>query len=315
MRPIGVVTAASLSIAISCALQFVDAHASFGIAGSSVGCIAGSSAAQFDGACIVLEGPSAPTRPSLDHPWAKSPPTAQPACTPYDTTIWAAAAGTGGDALGGAVWSPGGQRIPIVYSTPITDWGWVYSVYCGSPGVVRFVRVVSAARTPSPCPVAAVASECLPGLDPSSFLAAVEGQVPPETIAATPPRIGVAGIPVEVELIPAQAARYAEIDLTVPDAGDGDPGELLHVVWVVEAIPESVFWTWPDGSSSDSGRWIPQSYIEVGSVRARLVYQVTAEGFWSDGVTVHHLTSVSVGTITVSAQLAYSVEQVQPGLG
>ncbi|MGH7642065.1 MAG: hypothetical protein ACRENX_03465 [Candidatus Dormibacteria bacterium] len=48
---------------------------------------------------------------------------------------------------------------------------------------------------------------------------------------------------------------------------------------------------------------------------ASLVYGVTATGFWSDGLTVHDLPTVSVGTIPITAQLAYSVEQVQPGLG
>jgi hypothetical protein len=50
-------------------------------------------------------------------------------------------------------------------------------------------------------------------------------------------------------------------------------------------------------------------------MRASLVYTVTATGFWSDGVTVHDLPSVSVGTIPIGGQLDYSVEQIQPGLG
>ncbi|MGA9921627.1 MAG: hypothetical protein WBR23_10300 [Candidatus Dormiibacterota bacterium] len=119
----------------------------------------------------------------------------------------------------------------------------------------------------------------------------------------------------EAVLSPTPLVKYAEIDLAVPDAGDGDPGESLHVVWVVEADPEVVSWAWPDGSVSSSGAWIPQTYVDGGEMRATLAYNVTASGFWSDGVTVHDLPSVSVGTIPVSAQLAYSVQQIQPGLG
>ncbi|MGA7362235.1 MAG: hypothetical protein WBZ07_04685 [Candidatus Dormiibacterota bacterium] len=114
---------------------------------------------------------------------------------------------------------------------------------------------------------------------------------------------------------PTPLVKYAEIDLAVPDAGDGDPREILHVVWVVEADPEVVSWAWPDGSVSSSGAWIPQTYVDGGEMRATLAYNVRASGFWSDGVTVHDLPSVSVGTIPVSAQLAYSVQQIQPGLG
>jgi hypothetical protein len=126
---------------------------------------------------------------------------------------------------------------------------------------------------------------------------------------------GVVGVSVNAELSPVPTTEYAEVDVAVPDVGDGDPGELLHVVWVVEATPEVVSWTWPDGTVSASSTWIPQTYVEAGSVHASLVYDVTAAGFWSDGVTVHALPSVSVGTIPVGAQLAYSVEQIQAGLG
>ncbi|HVB53741.1 MAG TPA: hypothetical protein VNF24_06070 [Candidatus Acidoferrales bacterium] len=139
--------------------------------------------------------------------------------------------------------------------------------------------------------------------------------MPNETIEVTPASLGVVGVPVNAQLTPAPESKFAEIDLMVPDAGDGDPGETLHVVWVVEATPEVVSWTWPDGSLSSVGRWVPQSYVEGGVMGAGLVYSVTAAGFWSDGVTVHDLPSISVGTIPVTAELGYSVEQVQPGLG
>jgi hypothetical protein len=56
----------------------------------------------------------------------------------------------------------------------------------------------------------------------------------------------------------------------VPDLGDGDPGEMLDVVWVVEATPQVVSWDWPDGTSSTDGNWIPQTYDSDGSGRTRL---------------------------------------------
>jgi hypothetical protein len=139
--------------------------------------------------------------------------------------------------------------------------------------------------------------------------------VPAERVQATPAGIGVVGVPVQVAVAPTPQVEYAEIDVSVPDAGDGDPGEVLHVVWVVEATPEVVSWAFPDGSASTNDTWIPQTYVTAGMIRASLEYSVTAEGFWSDGVDVHQLPAVSVGTIPVAAQLSYSVEQIQPALG
>jgi hypothetical protein len=118
-----------------------------------------------------------------------------------------------------------------------------------------------------------------------------------------------------VALAPIPQTEYAEIDVNVPDLGDGDPGETLHVVWVVEAAPEVVSWSFPDGSASSSDAWIPQTYVTTGLIRANLEYSVTAAGYWSDGVAVHDLPSVLVGTIPVGAQLNYSVQQIQPALG
>ncbi|HEY6539031.1 MAG TPA: hypothetical protein VI138_08365 [Candidatus Dormibacteraeota bacterium] len=122
-------------------------------------------------------------------------------------------------------------------------------------------------------------------------------------------------MPADVSLAPLPITEYAEINLAVPDLGDADPGELLHVVWVVVATPEVVTWSWPDGTRSLASVWVPQSYVQGGTLAGTLSYQVTATGFWSDGVHVHELPSESVGTIPVGAQLAYSVEQIQPALG
>jgi hypothetical protein len=159
------------------------------------------------------------------------------------------------------------------------------------------------------------ATECVPGFNPTAFLAEVADQVPTEVIDATPAGTGVVGVPVQVVLAPIPQAEYAEIDLNVPDAGDGDPGETLHVVWVVEAVPELVSWAFPDGSASTDDTWIPQTYVTTGLIGANLEYSVTAQGFWSDGVAVHELPTVLVGTIPITAQLTYSVVQIQPALG
>ena len=308
-----------ITLALGCALFSVlnvqPASAAFVHRASTVGCSGGVAATTFGGSCVALEAPSAPTQPSLSHAWLTGPPAAPATCSPYETSEWAPAIGSGSGGAIGEVWTVEGQRVPIVVSTPQTDWGWVFTVTCGSPGAVRFTSVISGPRTPSPCSIQTAPADCLPGLDPSTFLAAVSGQVPPESIEASPAGPGIVGVPVEAQLSPIPKAKYAEIDLAVPDAGDGDPGETLHVVWVVEANPEVVSWAWPDGSVSSNGEWIPQTYVDGGVMRASLVYNVTATGFWSDGVTVHDLPSVSVGTIPVSAQLGYSVQQVQPGLG
>lgn len=289
-------------------------RASYGIGGSSVGCQASTSATQFDGQCVGLEPPTTPTQPAADHPWLVTAPSAAPTCSPYETTVWAAASGQTGGGAAGSIWALGGQRVPILHSTPLVDFGWVFMVTCGDPGTVVFERIAEAARTPSPCTSQTALAACLPGLNAGAFLADVEGHVPSETIEANPGSPGVVGVPVEAQLLPEPITVYAEIDVTVPDLGDGDPGESLHVVWVVAATPQVVSWTWPDGSDSSPGTWVPQTYVEDGTVRASLVYDVTATGFWSDGVNVHDLPSVSVGTIPIAAQLPYSVEQIQAGL-
>lgn len=292
-----------------------SAGADFGGTNPTVGCQANSGELNFGGQCVGIQGPTEPTQPSQAHAWLTSPPSAPAACSPYETTEWAPASANGTGGPVGVLWTIDDDRVPLVLSTPQTDWGWVFAVTCGSPGMVQFVKLTDAPRTPSPCTPQTAAAQCLPGLDPSTFLAAVTGQVPAETIEATPGGPGIVGVPVEAQLSPTPQPKYAEIDLAVPDAGDGDPGEILHVVWMVVATPEVVSWAWPDGSLSSLGKWIPQTFVEGGVMRATLVYNVTATGFWSDGVTVHDLPSVSVGTIPVAAQLGYSVEQVQPGLG
>ena len=293
--------------------RWVDAD--FPTSGPTVGCQASTTGLNFDGTCVGIQGPSAPTHPSLNHAWSTAFPTVAQACAPYLTTEWAVPSVDMMGGPNGGLWTLGGQRIPLVSSTPLTDWGWVYTVSCGVGGGVRFTRVTSASRTPSPCSPGTAPTACLPGLNPRSFLAAVAGQVPAESIAATPPGPGVVGIPVEATLAPVPVTAYAEIDLSEPDLGDGDLGELLHVVWLVEAVPEAATWTWPDGTTSSSGSWIPQTYDVGGAMRVSLAYQVTASGFWSDGVAVHRLPTVTVGTIPILTQLGYSVEQVQPGLG
>lgn len=293
----------------------LTAHADLGVTGPTVACQGETTALVFGGTCEGLQGPTAPTQPATWHRWTTAPPSAPLACAPYDTTEWAAASAVSSEWSGGAAWNVDGQRVPIVYSTPQTDRGWDYLVTCGSAGAVRFLRVVAEPRRPSPCSLQTPAPQCLPGFNPTAFLAEVASQVPMETVDATPASTGVVGVPVQVALAPIPQVAYAEIDVSVPDVGDGDPSETLHVVWVVEATPEVVSWTFPDGSASASDAWTPQTYVTTGLIRASLEYSVTAQGFWSDGVAVHELATVSIGTIPVAAQLSYSVEQIQPALG
>lgn len=290
-------------------------HANFATSPPTVACQGGISALTFGGTCTGIQGPTAPTQPAIWHHWTTVPPAAPQACTPFESIEWAAASAVSSEWSSGAAWTVDGQRVPIVYSTPQTDRGWDYLVTCGGAVDLRFLRVVAEPRQPSPCSLVTPATQCVPGLNPTAFLADVAGQVPTEAIVATPAGTGVVGVPVQVVLAPIPRAEYAEIDLNVPDAGDGDPGETLHVVWVVEAVPELVSWAFPDGSSSTNDAWIPQTYVTSGMIRASLEYSVTAEGFWSDGVAIHELPTVSVGTIPITAQLNYSVEQIQPALG
>jgi len=280
----------------------------------TVGCQATAEAVEFGGECFGAQPPTPPTQPAADHPWLTAEPSTQPPCMPYETIVWAAPSGQPGDGVSGTLWALG-QRLPILYSTPQTDFGWEFTVTCGDPGTIQYQTIVRAARTPSPCSTQTLLTACLPGYDPSGFLAAAEGHVPAETIVLDPTSTGVVGVPVEAQLSPVPSAAYAEVDVAAPDLGDGDPAEILHVVWVVQATPEVVLWRWPDGSTSASARWVPQTYTERGTVGASLVYEVTAAGYWSDGVSVHDLPSVTVGSIPLTAQLPYSVEQIQAGLG
>ncbi len=283
--------------------------------GPTVGCSGTSGGVSFGGTCVAVQGPSAPTKPARNHPWILFVPVAVPTCTPYSVTQWATGTSKDGWAWNGSFWTQAGQRVPIVYSTPIQDNGWDWSVSCGNPGVIRFTGVASKPRSPSPCPPGVKPASCRPGLDPTGFLASVEKELPPETLTVSPPPPGVVGVPVTVSITPSPAVQYATINTTAPDLGDGDPGELLHVVWVVQAAPEATAWSWPDGTSGIQLPWIPQVAEAQGAIRAVVTYLVTASGFWSDGVSVHPLASVEVGTLTVQASLPYPVQQVQADLG
>jgi hypothetical protein len=208
-----------------------------------------------------------------------------------------------------------GQRVPIFYSTPLEDNGWVWYVPCDSGGTVRYVGSAQLPRQPSPCTPGTAAAACQPGYDPSGFLAAVEKQIPTEQIIPVPPSQDVVGVPVTVVLQPAPTVEQAVVDVTAPDLGDDDVGEQIHVVWVVQARPEEVLWTWPDGTQASVARWVPQVEEHDQPIVGAVTYLVTAAGFWSDGLTVHQLPSLTVGTIPVTAKLAYSVQQVQADLG
>lgn len=310
----------SLVAALGCAtaalvLSGVSAAAAVGPGTSNTACVGSAYATTFGGLCVGLLGPGAPTRPAVVHDWLLRAPVLAPPCAPHYVTEWAQGETAGKGGPDGAIGEIDGQRIPVIFSAPLMDWGWVFLETCGPPAAIRFTGITSAARQPSPCSPGTPAAECRPGLDGSGFLAAVERQVPAESIAATPASVGVVGVPVLATLVPSPAVEYAVIDVAEPDLGDGDPGEMIHVVWVVQATPQPVAWHWPDGSRSWSGDWIPQSYARAGAVTAAIAYSVTASGFWSDGVAVHRLDTVSVGTISLGARLAYPVEQVQAALG
>lgn len=238
-----------------------------------------------------------------------------PACSPYEATQWAKGTSSDGWKWNGSFWTLAGQRVPILYSTPLVDSGWTWLVTCGSPGAVRFAAVAQKARTPSPCPLGTPAAPCRPGFSGANFLASVERQVPQENVTASPPGTGVVGVPVQISLSPVPRTQYATVTLAAPDLGDQDPGELLHVVWVVQAQPQAIAWRWPDGTTGASPTWVPQVAVSGGEVTATLTYSVSATGFWSDGIQVRQLASVDVGSITVSARLPYSVQQVQADLG
>ncbi len=205
-----------------------------------------------------------------------------------------------------------GQRVPILYSTPLTDNGWIWAVACGTPGAIRYTGPAALQRRPNPCAPGAV---CRPGFDPPGFLAAVQRKLPAEQIVVTPPTQDVVGVPVDPVLQPVPVAEQAVINVTVPDLGDGDLGEGIHVVWIVQAAPQAVVWSWPDRTQSEVARWIPQVDEQGGRILAEVDYLVSAAGFWSDGVTVHQLPSLTVGTIPVTVGLPYDVQQVQSTLG
>ncbi len=313
MRRLILVATLSL-LSLSTSLIVTPVLAAYGRTGQSVGCGASVSTISFAGECVGVQGPSSPTVPAYWHHWVMTYPVAPPVCDPYDTVEWAAAA-TPTSPAGGAVWTQGGQRVPVIYSTPRTDNGWTWEVNCTGTEDVRFIGVTSEPRAPNPCATATPAPSCIPGFSGAKFLAAVQGEVPNETIAAYPADVGLVGVPVTVSLSPVPITESAEIDVSTPDAGDQDPGEIIHVVWIVQAVPESVEWSWPDGTRTVGGQWIPQVYVSRGPIEAQVVYDVSATGFWSDGVTVHRLSTQTVGTIDVGATISYSVEQVQPALG
>lgn len=283
--------------------------------GPTVGCGASTAGFDFGGTCVSVDSPTAPTKPSYDHPWLLSTPVAAPACSPHEVTQWATGTSADGWRWNGSFWTLGGQRVPILYSTPLLDTGWSWEVTCGSPGAIRYVGVVQKARTPSPCSPGTPSAACRPGFSGAGFLASVERQVPQETITATPPGTGVVGVSVELAISPIPRTEYATVTLAAPDLGDQDPGELLHVVWVVQARPQGIVWRWPDGTTGGSPSWVPQVAFSGGELEATVSYSVTATGFWSNGVAVRQLAAVEVGTITVSARLPYSVQQVQADLG
>jgi len=170
-------------------------------------------------------------------------------------------------------------------------------------------------RQPSPCAPGTATAACQPGYDPSGFLAAVKKQIPTEQVIPVPPSQGVVGVPVTVVLQPVPQIEQAVIDVNAPDLGDGDVGEQIHVVWVVQARPEGVEWTWPDGTQASVARWVPQVEEDGQPIVGVVTYLVAAAGFWSDGLSVHQLPSLTVGAIPITARLAYSVQQVQPDLG
>jgi len=293
----------------------IDVRATYPGPGPTLGCSASAGEIEFGGACVAVPGPGAPTRPAASHLWITQVPEAAASCSPYAVTQWATGISSVGWSWDGSFWTMAGQRVPILYSTPLFDNGWIWTVACGSPGVVRYTGAASLARQPNPCAPGTSAAACRPGYDPPGFLAAVERQLPPEAIVVIPPIQDVVGVPVNPLLQPVPVQEQAVINVTVPDLGDGDPGEGIHVVWVVQATPQAVVWSWPDGTQSEVARWVPQVDERGGRILAELDYLVTAAGFWSDGVTVQQLPSLTVGTIPVRVTLPYSVQQVQSSLG
>ena len=290
-------------------------YANFSGSGPTLGCTASAGELSFGGTCLAVSGPGAPTRPAASHPWITQVPVAATSCSPYSVTQWATGISSVGWSWDGSLWTMGGQRVPILYSTPLADNGWVWTVACGTPGALRYSGAASLPRQPNPCLPGTRAAACRPGFDPPGFLAAVRRQLPAEQILVTPPTQDVVGVPVDPVLQPAPVVEQAVINVTVPDLGDGDPREGIHVVWVVQAAPQAVVWSWPDSTQSEVARWTPQVDEMGGRILAEVDYRVTAAGFWSDGVTVHQLPLITVGTIPVQVVLPYNVQQVQASLG
>ncbi len=233
-------------------------------------------------------------------------------CVPYEEITWA----DGTAAVGGpepyGFFFYGGFKIQRVLSDPTTDWGWEWYIPCNPKVAMRFVGIVHMPRAPSPCPTGV--PDCHPGVSIPGFLAAARGAVPLERVVVNPVSVGVVNVRVVAALDPLPVPRMATVRVTVPDLGDLDPGERVHVLWIVTATPEPWTWLWPDGSASTAGRWVPQSDERGAEIRVNLTYRVTAAGFWSDGVVVHSLPGFTVGTITVPTAMAYDVVQVQPAV-
>ncbi len=285
------------------------------LSGSTVVCTAGTGAVAFGGSCQGLTPPTAPTRPAAGRAWLEALPGQSNLCTPSFVTVWASGISNADWEWNGSVWSQEGQRIPLVYSTPTMDRGWVWKKVCTSTGSWVFIGITSAPRHPSPCMPGTSSSACRPGYSGTSFLAAAERAIPSETIAADPSLEDIVGAPVTARLDPVPTVEYANVTAKVPDLGDGDRAELLSVLWIVQAQPASLAWTWPDATVSADSRWIPQTYVQHGDISCVVTYQVTASGYWSDGVSVHPLAAVSVGSLSVRSTLPYFVQQVQPALG
>jgi hypothetical protein len=304
-----------VGISLGLAILLSPVEATYPGPGPTVGCSGSTNELAFGGQCVAVQGPSAPTQPATFHPWLVGLPTAPPACTPHEVTEWATGIATDSWSWTGSFWTLGGQRVPVLRSTPLEDTGWVWEVYCGPGAGIRYLGYQQLPRRPDPCSLGTPAASCLPGYSPGSFRAAVEGKVPAEQILATPPHSGLVGVPVNLELSPAPVMEQAIINDTVPDLGDGDLGEGIHVEWIVQAVPQGVVWTHPDGTSSTSSSWIPQVEEQLGYLVATVSYSVQAFGFWSNGVNVYQLPPQDVGTIRVTARLPYGIQQVQSNLG
>lgn len=312
---ISLIVAAAAALGLSLSSSPWTVRANYSGSGVTLGCSGSTNELAFGGQCVAVQGPSAPTQPAIFHPWLMGLPTAAPACAPHQVTEWATGIATDSWSWSGSFWTLGGQRVPVLRSTPLEDTGWVWEVYCGPDAAIRYVGYQQLPRRPNPCSLGTPVAACLPGFNPGSFRAAVEGKVPPERILATPPHSGLVGVPVNLALSPTPVMEQAIINDTVPDLGDGDLGEGIHVEWVVQAVPQAVVWTHPDGTTSTASTWIPQVEEQPGYLVATVSYSVQAFGFWSNGVNVYQLTPQNVGTIEVVARVPYGIQQVQSNLG